>query len=333
MRRMKFAFLNLFLPVVIAVGLAGPSRAEESVRMVVLQAAAKDLAAIRKELGDVAKGSKPEAIDELIKRRTATALCDFKEANPWRSEPILMQKATGTIKVGGMELQDLGVFAKLEGGKYGAVTADTTEVEIALPAGGDAYRTFQSLGNSMVPLSGRWQERACWSDAKEALTLWQYAKVTAPADPSEKSLVGNWDCARVQMLWFRATNADLQKLAQAKPENRAKAMEWLAGRAKLWTEAGFRARTGERTMWISRRAEPKIKDGDANELIEGLSLDGNYSGQGEELRMEWSAEASYPAKAPVTFKLSSPAAPGVWIFLPVQDLAEANVVACRISRD
>jgi len=306
--------------------------AEDSVRLVAIQATPKDAATLRADLADPVKGARSMAIDTLLKKGTVL-LADFQEADPWRQEPVKMTKIVGEIKFGGQNMKDLGVVAGIEGGKFGPVTADALDAEIALPGKGQTYRSYGVMGNTTVAKSGRWQERAWWGDGKDTFMLWQYATVNAPADPAKRSETGSWDCVRVEMRWFQAAEADLAKLAQAKPESRDKAMEWLSGKAKLWKECGFRARTGERSMWHSLEVELDMKDGEVIERQDGLSLDGSFSGQGGDLKMEWDVEAFVKEKGPTSFKLTAPMAPGVWVFLPVKDVANSNVVACRLSRD
>lgn len=184
----------------------------------------------------------------------------------------------------------------------------------------------------MVARSGRWEERAWWGDDKERIMIRRYAEVNPPADPAKAPNHGAWDCVRVEMPWFQASDADIAKLSLAKPEGRDKAVEWLRGRAKLWRDCGVLARAGERVLWSSVKSED-FTDGEILEKESGLYLDGGYSGRGQELKMEWTALAHKEGKEESSQTLAWPMMPGVWIFLPVKDLGNANLVACRLSPD
>lgn len=325
--------IPLFRLLVIAALLLGAaSKAEDSMRLVAIKAAPKEAADLRKALADPLHATKSMAIDTLVKRG-ATVLGDFRETDPWRMEAVKMTKITGSLKAGGQVMKELGVVAGVEGGKFGTRTADTVEAEIALSGKNQTYRSWGVMGNMAVIKSGVWRERAWWNDGKDTFMLWQFPEVNTPGDPKREGGGGNWDCVKVEMRWFQVTDADLEKLNQAKPENRDKALEWLSGRAKLWKECGFRARTGERSMWHSLDVEMVMVDGDAAELHEGLSLDGYFSGQGEDLKIEWDAEVPSKGKPTAIFQLASPVKPGIWTFLPVKDVPLANVVACRLTRE
>src|SRR5687767_1492639 len=115
--------------------------AEDSVRLVAIQATPKDAATLRADLADPVKGARSMAIDTLLKKGTVL-LADFQEADPWRQEPVKMTKIVGEIKFGGQNMKDLGVVAGIEGGKFGPVTADALDAEIALPGKGQTYRSY-----------------------------------------------------------------------------------------------------------------------------------------------------------------------------------------------
>ncbi|QJE95947.1 hypothetical protein [Luteolibacter luteus] len=312
--------------------LGASAKAEDSMRLVAIKAAPKEAAELRKALADPLHSTKSMTIDTLAKRGM-TVLGDFTETNPWRMESVKMTKITGSLKAGGQIMKELGVVAAVEGGKFGTLTADSLEAEIALSGKGQTYLSWGVMGNMAVIKSGVWRERAWWNDGKDTFMLWQFPEVTAPGDPKRQGGGGNWDCVKVEMRWFQANDADIEKINQAAPENRDKALEWLVGKAKLWKDCGFRARTGERSMWHSLEVEMAMVDGDAAEIHEGLSLDGYFAGQEDNLRIEWDVEAPSKKKPTARFQLAAPVKPGVWTFLPVKDVPFANVVACRLTRE
>jgi hypothetical protein len=74
------AFQCLFLAVAIA---PDGAFAEDSVHLVVIEAATSDVGSIRAQLLDPANISKPDAIDPLRKRKGITVHGDFRRALKW----------------------------------------------------------------------------------------------------------------------------------------------------------------------------------------------------------------------------------------------------------
>ena len=308
--------------------------AAESLRLLVIETTPKEATAIRKHLSAAEKGQE-EVINAVLERKGTTLIADFREADAWRAEPMDLEKKNGELKIGGEVMQELGITGRLDGAKLDAVPTDLLQMRIALPAAGKAYRCLDIAGSAMMPKAGRWQERVRWSDAESTRMVWQYADFEAPTEEqkSPPHLRANQDCVRVEMEFFQAEDADLAKLALAKPENRGKALEWLRGRAKLPKECSFWMRPGERSMWTDLTIKVDLKDGKALTESDGISVDGGYTGSGDDLKVEWKLESTVKGEVAATQTLATTMKPDEWVFLPIKDFPGATVVASRLSRE
>jgi hypothetical protein len=309
------------------------SSGAESTRVVVLQMPAAEAAAVRAELNDVQKNPEPETMDAVMKRRGLQVLAEFTEQNPWRNEPVELRKELGEIKFGGEVAQELAVKVKVEGGMTpGDGIHELLSPEIDLPAGAKSYRSLQSLGNAMTLRSGRWTERSCWGDGKQAWMVWQYPVVERQPEESPARDDGRWDSFHVELHWFQATDADLAKVAASKSETRDKAFGWLAGRAKLWQECGFHSRKGDRMAWSLCDLKLEMEGSEVVARQDGFSLDGEITGDGDSLQLSWNL-VLFDNSDTTEQKLAATVVPGVWHFLPVQGVPGANVAACRVTGD
>jgi hypothetical protein len=230
--------------------------------------------------------------------------------------------------------REFGAWLKFHPGKHGTSVFDIVEGGVNLGRG-DSYRGL-SVGNSqMATIPARWVERSCWGDEKVSRMLWQYSEVDgfeeiakAPPDATFKSL-------RVQMLWLRAEPDEFTKLNAADQETRAKAIEWLRSRGKVWRECGFWNRTDQSTQWADVHRKWKRSDQGSFEEPNGeaLSIDGGFTGTDEKLEIKWKAWAISRGKYSDLGEFEAKSKTGDWIFLPVKDFAAANLVACRLSKD
>ena len=123
-------------------------------------------------------------------------------------------------------------------------------------------------------------------------------------------------------------------MARSQPATRETAFQWLGGRAKRVKECGFRIRPGDDAMWRDIRGKYVSEDGYAIPTREGFTIRATLAETGGSFRIDWTAtirDAERGERSTPT--LSSAPAAGVWEFVRVEGLAEATVVACRLTPD
>ena len=136
----------------------------------------------------------------------------------------------------------------------------------------------------------------------------------------------------VEMCWFQGSTSDLASLGQSKPETREKAFQWLAKRAKLWRECSFWAKPTGKAGWSEAEGKYELQDKEPVAEEERFSIVGGFAVEGGKAKMEWEVMTSRKGKE-VTRNLVSIVTPGVWEFIVIDGLPDANVLACRLSRD
>lgn len=306
--------------------------AKENTRIVILQMPTKEADGVRAELNDSTKVSKSETMDAVLKRQGIVELAGFKQANPWRGEPVTLSKTMDGIEFDGERAKELGANLRLEGGRLGPSIEHMLSSEIALPTGGKGYRQFQNLCNRTVVKPGRWQERACWGDANESLMLWQFSTVEGH-EPATKTFPGKPKAfMRVEMHWFQASSSDVITLGQSKPETRDKAFQWLSGRARRWKECGFQVRQDDQAVWSAMEGKLQLHGKQVEQEEDRFSIVGGFSDAGDLVKMNWEVTVAKKEKM-LNRTLSATVTPGVWEFIAIEGLSDANVVACRLTRE
>jgi hypothetical protein len=311
-----------------------PAGAADSVRILVLEAAPKDAVAIRKQLGAMEKGQE-DVIKTVFEKTGATTIAEFKEENAWRGEPLPLEKKSGELKIGGEVAQELGVTGRFEGVRLNSVPTEVLQMRIALEAGAKACRILEMAGSAMVPKKGQWQELASWGDAESTRMVWSYGDFEERTQEQDASAPPQaiQDSVRVEMEFFQAVDEDIAKLALAKPENRGKALEWLRGRAKLPRECSFWMRPGERSIWTDLVIKMDAEAGKMVTQSNGISVDGGYTGTGDDLKVEWKVEATVKGEVAATHTIAETMKPGELVFLPIKDFPGTTIAACRLSRE
>jgi hypothetical protein len=311
-----------------------PAGAADSVRILVLEAAPKDAVAIRKQLGAMEKGQE-DVIKTVFEKTGATTIAEFKEENAWRGEPLPLEKKSGELKIGGEVAQELGVTGRFEGVRLNSVPTEVLQMRIALEAGAKACRILEMAGSAMVPKKGQWQELASWGDAESTRMVWSYGDFEERTQEQDASAPAQaiQDSVRVEMEFFQAVDEDIAKLALAKPENRGKALEWLRGRAKLPRECSFWMRPGERSIWTDLVIKMDAEAGKMVTQSNGISVDGGYTGTGDDLKVEWKVEATVKGEVAATHTIAETMKPGELVFLPIKDFPGTTIAACRLSRE
>lgn len=294
-----------------------------STRLLLLRIAPDDALVLRTEFNSPIGESKSEAFEEMVKRKSLDVLADFNVADPWRAEPVGLEKAMGTIESGGERL-DLGVKLKFEGRGKPEVSYNA---EITLPSGGKGAGFFQAIGSTTVHLPAAWHERCCWGDGKEIMMLWEYPVVEVDAKEEPMQEVS---AVQVEMHWFRASEVDISKLTASKPETRVKALQWLAGRAKLWREAGYGFKPGNPCIWQVSHGKHEPEKG-ASISDENFIVQTECRDEVGKLRMKWTMISTKMGEDRAT-TLKSDMTPEIWEFLPVSGNPDANVVACRVTK-
>jgi hypothetical protein len=310
------------------------ARAADSVRILVLETAPKDAVAIRKQLGAMEKG-KEDVITAVLEKTGVTTIAEFKEENAWRGEPLPLEKKNGELKIGGEVAQELGVSGRFDGVRLNSVPTDVLQIRVALEAGAKACRILEMAGSARVPKKGQWQEMASWGDAESTRMVWSYGDFEEPAQEQDASASpqSKQECMRLEMELFQATDEDIAKLALAKPENRGKALDWLRGRAKLPKECSFWMRPGERAIWMDLLTTVDFEGGKMMMQSNGISVDGGYTGTGDDLKMECKLEATVKGEVAATHSIAEAMKPGELVFIPIKDFPGTTVAACRLSRE
>ena len=135
---------------------------------------------------------------------------------------------------------------------------------------------------------------------------------------------------RVEMKWFRAGEADVLRLAKSQPETRAKALEWLEGRTRPSWEVLYWFQPSNASYWTF--CEGKHDHEDDKMLAEdGLRFETKGAAKDGRIQLEWDGEALKRWQEQ-KFHLSAKLEPGIWEFLPVEGVMEANMVACRVTK-
>lgn len=319
----KFSNIVRLASILIGCVVGSQAWGESRTRYSLIRVPSADAAAMRFELASFARGSKLAMLDDSLKKGGGTILAEFTQVNPWHAEPVDLQKVTGKIQAGGEELE-LGVKLKIEGSGDPLVTHSA---EVTLPTGGKGARFFQMIGGSAIRQPAAWHERCCWSDGKECLMLWEYP--VREGESEEEAVQGN-SAVQVEMRWFQANEADITKLGASKPETREKALQWLAGRAKLWREAGYGFKVGNPSVWQMTQGK---HDPERGESISDESFTIQTKCQEEEgkLKMVWTTSVGKKGQEEST-TLNAGMTSGVWEFLPVQGNPDANVIACRVTK-
>lgn len=296
---------------------------ESRTRLSFFKLPVSEVGIVRAELVDPANARNPETIDAVTKRLELTVLAQFDQADPWCAEPLNLEKSMGGIQSGGEELA-LGVKLKIEGSGNLEVA---NNAEVTLPTGGKGARFFQVIGGTAIRQPGAWHERCCWSDGKDCLMLWEYPVLE---EDSGEAVAQRSSTLQVEMRWFQASEADITKLGASKPETREKALQWLAGRAKLWREAGYGFKMGNPSVWQMTQGK---HDPERGESISDESFTIQTKCQEEEgkLKMVWTTSVGKKGEEKST-SLNAEMTSGVWEFLPVQGNPDANVIACRVTK-
>ncbi|MEO5914452.1 MAG: hypothetical protein ABIS50_09490 [Luteolibacter sp.] len=317
------AALVLFLPT---------SHAELIMRFVVLKMPAKEAPAVRTELAS--NGSKPEAMDAVLKIPGVSELAGFKETDPWRRDVGFLSRETGNIMLDGQMRKALGVQLVLADADEGIGLAEDLATDIVLPTSATGYREFENTGNCMISRIGKWQERACWGDGTATLILWQYASAEGESDAGRLLTDGVKDALWVEMQWFKVTLSDLEMITRSKPETRGNALQWLSTQAKLWKDCGFRARPDDKISWHDSRGKLLMEEGRVVTKKEMFSLTAEVSETDGKYQLAWEAKARTPELEDVpTHSKSGTITPGIWEFVVIEGLTDANLVACRLSKD
>lgn len=308
--------------------------AADSVRILVLETTPKDAVAMRKQLAALEKG-KEDVIKTVLEKSKATTIAEFKEENAWRGEPLPLEKKNGELKIGGEVAQELGVTGRFDGVRLNSVPTDVLQIRIALEAGTKACRILEMAGSAKAPKKGQWQEMASWGDAESTRMVWSYGDFEESAQGQDSSATpqSKQDCMRMEMELFQATDEGIAKLALAKPENRGKALEWLRGRAKMPKECSFWMRPGERSIWMDLVTKGDVEGGKMVMQSDGISVDGGYTGTGDDLKMECKLEATVKGEVAATHTIAEAMKPGELVFIPIKDFPGTTVAACRLSRE
>ncbi|MFM2241555.1 MAG: hypothetical protein RLZ97_410 [Verrucomicrobiota bacterium] len=301
------------------------SAAKESTRLVALRLPAEEVAAVRAELNAPEKSGKPETMAAVLKRRGVALVADLQQENPWQEERVELEKTTGTLESAG-DVLDLGVKLKLWSHRREGGVDARLQAEILLPTGGKGIRQLDGSGEMRLTEPGRWREWLCWGDGKEAVMLWEYPLgFSAGAKPEDDGRVP----VRVEMKWFKAGEADLARLEKSKPETREKALEWLEGRARGWKEAVYSFRLGNPSIWAVSEGKHEVED-DLMMAEDGLTIETKGVAVEGSIKLDWDVKARERSKEKDSH-LSATLEPGIWEFLPVEGVAGANLVACRIK--
>lgn len=306
--------------------------AEDHTRIVILKMPAQGSAAVRAMLNEPTKAAKAETMDAVLKLQGVSEIAAFNQAAPWSGKAIKLEKPMGELKIGGIQISELGVKVRLQGSKGDDVVEELLVWEMELPTGAKSYHSLQNFGNQVAVTSGRWQERGSWGNSEESWMLWQFSSMEGSkrktADGGGKSKSAMF----VEMYWFQASTSDLASLGQSKPETREKAFQWLAKRAKLWRECSFRAMPTGKAGWSEAEGKYELQDKEPVAKEDRFSIVGGFTAEGEKAKMEWEIMMSRKGKE-VTRNLVSTVTPGVWEFIVIDGLPDANLVACRLSRD
>lgn len=326
--------MKLIVPIIVSVFVLSlpMSHADLITRFVVLKMPAKEAPAVRTELAS--NGKKTEAMDAVLKIPGVSELAGFKETDPWRRDVGFLTRETGNIVLEGQVRKALGVQLVLADADEGTGLAEDLATDIVLPTSATGYREFENTGNCMISRIGKWQERACWGDGTATLILWQYASAEGESDAGRLLTDGGKDALWVEMQWFKVTLSDLETITRSKPETRANALQWLSTRAKLWKDCGFRARPDDKISWRDSRGKLSMEEGRVVTKKEMFSLTATVSETDGKYQLAWEAKSQTPELEDVpTHSKSATVTPGTWEFVVIEGLTDANVVACRLSRD
>ncbi|MES2922859.1 MAG: hypothetical protein V4819_14995 [Verrucomicrobiota bacterium] len=305
---------------------------EMTTRLVIMRMPNSETTAVRAALNDA--GANPETMDAVLKRPGVGELASFQETEPWRHEVGFLSKEIGGITLEGELRKSLGVQLGLVDSDAGLGVDETLSTDITWQTTPNGYREFENRGNCMIATLGRWQERAFWSDAKDSHMLWQFVTAGDAPDAGLTKGYGSKEAVWVEMRWFKTTMDDAVKLKLSKPETSGKALEWLAGRAKLWRQCGFRVRPGDPASWRSSQALLKLDKGSVVTIRESFYIDGTLTESGDQLKMAWKATLKkIDAEQGTSMDIAATVKPGAWEFSTVEGFPDANVLATRLVKD
>lgn len=305
--------------------------AEDYARIVLLEMPSEMADTVRSEITGAGKGAPTDEMDKVLKKAGVTSHADFKEVNPWRSEEIVRSKATGKNSMGGVDTE-LELKVTLEGERGATGVVATLDAFIQFPKTQKGYLSFDSLIRQTVVRPGIWQEWMSWEGDKKALILWQFVTPEPETNTRAAGVEAKDSVMRIEMLWFQATPSDLAQLEKAQPENRDKASQWLAGRAKLWKGCGVLATNGNSVTWSSREGKLVLESGEPNAVEGGLYIEGGFSAAGGRMTTEWEIKHWKKTNGDESVrKLSVEFKPGRWDFSVIEGMPDANVVLYRLS--
>ena len=141
--------------------------AEDHTRIVILQMPAQGIAAVRAMFNEPTKAAKAETMDAVLKIQGVSEIAVFEQAAPWSGKAIQLEKPMGEIKIGGVQISELGVKVRIQGSKGDDVVEELLVWEMELPTGAKSYYSLQNLGNQVAVTSGRWQERGSWGNSEK----------------------------------------------------------------------------------------------------------------------------------------------------------------------
>lgn len=307
-----------------------PIFAEDHLRMVLLQVPPAESTAIRSKLS----GAAPEAIEEVLGKPGVEVVADFKEENPWRPGTISLTKSAGMVNFDGEKPLELEIRVEIEGKRKenGNISARLSS-DIMLPDGKKGFWQFHQPGILPDIHPGAWLECSLWGDSQKTTMLWLLATSDEGGEEAAPTDDAKSDGGRVEMIWFRVEEGDLEMLAKSKPETRDKAFKWLSGRGETWNECVFRYSIGNRVAWLASYGQaPASKDAAMRE--DRLSIDGEPTRAGDGIAFKWDIyTAELKSEEEIHVEISSQVTPSIWEFTPVEGVAQANVVAWRCVAD
>lgn len=310
-------------------------RAEDHMRVVILQVPTSEAEAVRAELNDPIKSKIEQTMTQVLKRSGVAQIADDQKRIPWDHVPIKWMHEMGSLKTAAGSTRDLEIDMAFDGMAFDHQLDQFLTTKMTLSPGGKKYLELQHQANSKFPES-RWNQWACWGDAKDCVMLWHYTTAKGQHDQLGEPTENGRDSVHVEIRWFKAVEDDIAKLELSKPETRKQALQWLAGRAQLWRECGFQLqKDAGRSHWEVAEGDLSKYDIEKEHFPqEGLSIVAQLFGTGDQLEMQCELEIRKNLETKSEAKsITTPVTPGVWEFKAVKGIAKANVMAYRVTRN
>lgn len=310
------------------IAVCGCLAAQERVRLVTLRLPTTDVGAVAVQL----EGAKEEAMVPVLKKKGITAWADFAKDRPWSGGKMDFKKETGSIRFGGESAHDHGIEIEVEPTDAGDEMHSRIAATVSLPIGEKGYRSMQYLVAEVMPKkqSGTWREMARWNDGKEAVMLWMFSVTGEPgtADASKREMKN----VKMEVLFFKAEEADIKKLGLATVETKDNAFRWISQKATLVHEAAFVARSRDKMIWSDGKGTMEEKGGVVSADESHVALETEFSGEVSALKVQCRLITSKSGSGDENPKnLPVPSVFGVWEFSPVEGMEGSNLMAMRLS--